>query len=263
MSRIHPTALIEAGAQLDESVDVGPYSVIGAHVTIGARSTVGSHSVIEGHTTIGEDNHIGHYASVGDRPQDMKYRDEPTRLVIGNRNTIREFTTIHTGTVQDAGVTTIGDDNWIMAYVHIGHDCRIGHHVTLSSNAQMAGHVTIGDYALIGEMSGVHQFVRIGTHAVLGASTALGQDVPPYVIAGGNRIVEPHGINVEGLRRHGFPAGSISVLRTAYRVLYEDGLSLEEAKVQLKKLGSAGGEGDVPVQTLLAFVEASQRGILR
>lgn len=263
MSRIHPTAIIEAGAQLDESVEVGPYSVIGAHVTIGARSTVGSHSVLEGHTTIGEDNHIGHYASIGDRPQDMKYRDEPTKLAIGNRNTIREFTTIHTGTVQDAGVTTIGDDNWLMAYVHIGHDCHVGSNVILSSNAQMAGHVTIGDYAILGAMSGVHQFVRIGTHAVLGASTALGQDVPPYVIAAGNRLVEPHGINVEGLRRHGFSADSISVLRTAYSVLYNNGLSLEEAKVQLKELGSKGGDGDTPVQTLLAFVEGSQRGILR
>jgi UDP-N-acetylglucosamine acyltransferase len=263
MSRIHPTAIIEAGAQLDESVEVGPYSVIGAHVTIGARSTVGSHSVLKGHTTIGEDNHIGHYASVGDRPQDMKYRDEPTRLAIGNRNTIREFTTIHTGTVQDAGVTTIGDDNWIMAYVHIGHDCHVGNKVVLSSNAQMAGHVTIGDYAIIGHMSGVHQFVRIGMHAVLGASTALGQDVPPYVIAAGNRVVEPHGINVEGLRRHGFPADAIAALRTAFSVLYKNGLSLEEAKVQLKELGSTGGDGDTPVQTLLAFVEGSQRGILR
>ncbi|CAB3771154.1 acyl-ACP--UDP-N-acetylglucosamine O-acyltransferase [Paraburkholderia solisilvae] len=263
MSRIHPTAIIEAGAQLDESVEVGPYSVIGAHVTIGARSTVGSHSVIEGHTMIGEDNHIGHYASVGDRPQDMKYQDEPTKLVIGNRNTIREFTTIHTGTVQDAGVTTIGDNNWIMAYVHIGHDCHVSSNVILSSNAQMAGHVTIGDYATIGDMSGVHQFVRIGTHAVIGASTALGQDVPPYVIAAGNRIVEPHGINVEGLRRHGFSADAISVLHTAYRVLYKNGLSLEEAKVQLKELGSGGGDGDAPVQTLLAFIEASRRGILR
>lgn len=196
MSRIHSTAVIEPGAQIDESVEIGPYAIVGPHVTIGARTTIGSHSVIEGHTTIGEDNRIGHYASVGGRPQDMKYKDEPTRLVIGDRNTIREFTTIHTGTVQDAGVTTLGDDNWIMAYVHIGHDCRVGNHVILSSNAQMAGHVEIGDWAIVGGMSGVHQFVRIGAHSMLGGASALVQDVPPFVISAGNKAV-PHGINVE------------------------------------------------------------------
>jgi UDP-N-acetylglucosamine acyltransferase len=250
MSRIHPTAIVEPGAQLDESVEIGPYAVIGAHVTIGARTTVGSHSVIEGHTTLGEDNRIGHY------------KDEPTRHVIGNRNTIREFTTIHTGTVQDTGVTTLGDDNWIMAYVHIGHDCHVGNNVILSSNAQMAGHVTIGDHAIIGGMSGVHQFVRIGAHSMLGGASALVQDVPPFVIAAGNKA-EPHGINVEGLRRRGFSADAISALRSAYRLLYKNGLSLEEAKLQLRDLASAGGDGDEPVQTLLAFVEASQRGIIR
>ena len=153
MSRIHPTAIVEPGAQLDESVEVGPYAIVGAHVVIGARTTIGSHSVIEGHTTIGEDNRICHYASVGGRPQDKKYEDEPTRLEIGDRNTIREFTTIHSGTVQDAGVTTIGDDNWIMAYVHVGHDCRLGSNAIMSSNAQLAGHVTVGDYAIVGGMS--------------------------------------------------------------------------------------------------------------
>jgi UDP-N-acetylglucosamine acyltransferase len=244
MSRIHPTAIVEPGAQLDESVEIGPYAVIGAHVTIGARTTVGSHSVIEGHTTIGEDNRIGHYASVGGRPQDMKYKDEPTRLVIGNRNTIREFTTIHTGTMQDSGVTTLGDDNWIMAYVHVGHDCHVGNNVILSSNAQMAG------------------YVRIGAHSMLGGASALVQDIPPFVIAAGNKA-EPHGINVEGLRRRGFSADAISALRSAYRLLYKNGLSLEEAKVQLRELATAGGDGDEPVQTLLAFVEASQRGIIR
>ena len=195
MNGIHPTAIVEPGAQIDESVEIGPYAIVGPHVTIGARTTIGSHSVIEGHTTLGEDNRIGHYASVGGRPQDMKYKDEPTKLVIGSRNTIREFTTIHTGTVQDVGVTTLGDDNWIMAYVHIGHDCTVGNHVILSSNAQMAGHVEIGDWAIIGGMSGVHQFVRIGAHSMLGGASALVQDIPPFVIAAGNKA-EPHGINV-------------------------------------------------------------------
>ena len=189
-------------------------------------------------------------------------QDEPTRLEIGNRNMIREFTTIHTGTVQDAGVTSLGDDNWIMAYVHIGHDCRVGSNVILSSNAQMAGHVTIGDHAIIGGMSGVHQFVRIGAHAMLGGASALVQDIPPFVIAAGNKA-EPHGINVEGLRRRGFSADAISALRAAYRLLYKNGLSLEEAKLQLRELASAGGDGDAPVQALVDFVEASQRGIIR
>jgi len=262
MSQIHPTAIIEPGAQLDESVEVGPYAIIGAHVQIGARTTIGSHSVIEGHTIIGSDNRIGHSASVGGRPQDMKYKDEPTRLEIGDRNTIREFTTIHTGTVQDNGLTSIGSDNWIMAYVHVGHDCRLGDNIVMSSNAQLAGHVTIGDHAIVGGMSGVHQFVRIGAHSMLGGASALVQDIPPFVIAAGNKA-EPHGINVEGLRRRGFSAEAISALRTAYRVVYKSGATLEEAKIQLRELAAAGGDGDVPVTAFADFIDASQRGIIR
>ncbi|MCX5538395.1 acyl-ACP--UDP-N-acetylglucosamine O-acyltransferase [Paraburkholderia sp. CNPSo 3076] len=262
MSRIHPTAVVESGAQIDESVEIGPFAVIGANVTIGARTKVGSHSVLEGHTTIGEDNTIGHYASIGGRPQDMKYKGEPTKLVIGSRNTIREFTTLHTGTVQDTGVTIIGDDNWIMAYVHVGHDCRLGDNVIMSSNAQLAGHVFVEDHAIVGGMTGVHQFVRIGAHSMVGGASALVQDVPPFVIAAGNKAV-PHGINVEGLRRRGFSADAISALRSAYRTLYKNGLSLEEAKVQLADLAQAGGDGDVHVKALLDFVEQSQRGIIR
>jgi UDP-N-acetylglucosamine acyltransferase len=262
MSKIHQTAIIEPGAQLDESVEVGPYAVIGAHVVIGAGTTVGSHSVIEGHTTIGRENRIGHYASIGGRPQDMKYRDEPTRLVIGDRNTIREFTTLHTGTAQDQGLTSIGDDCWIMAYVHVGHDCRLGNNVIMSSNAQLAGHVIVEDHAIVGGMSGVHQFVRIGAHSMLGGASALVQDVPPFVIAAGNKA-EPHGINVEGLRRRGFTPDAISALRQAYRIVYKSGLSLEEAKVQLKELSTAGGEGDAPVKAFGDFIATSQRGIIR
>jgi UDP-N-acetylglucosamine acyltransferase len=262
MSRIHPTAIIEPGAELADDVEIGPYAIVGANVTIGAGTVVGSHSVIEGHTTIGCGNRIGHYASVGGRPQDMKYQGEPTKLVIGDRNTIREFTTIHTGTVQDGGVTRVGDDNWIMAYVHIGHDCQVGSHVVLSSNAQMAGHVIVGDWAIIGGMSGVHQFVKIGEHAMLGGASALVQDIPPFVIAAGNKA-EPHGINVEGLRRRGFSADAISALRSAYRLLYKNGLSLEDAKAQLAELASAGGDGDEYVRKLIGFIETSQRGIIR
>ncbi|MGN6808982.1 MAG: acyl-ACP--UDP-N-acetylglucosamine O-acyltransferase [Trinickia sp.] len=262
MSRIHPTAIIESGAELADEVEIGPYAIVGPNVAIGAGTVIGSHSVIEGHTTIGAANRIGHYASIGGRPQDMKYQGEPTRLVIGERNTIREFTTIHTGTVQDGGVTTIGDDNWIMAYVHIGHDCHIGSNTILSSNAQMAGHVIVGDWAIVGGMSGVHQFVRIGEHSMLGGASALVQDVPPFVIAAGNKA-EPHGINVEGLRRRGFSAEAISALRGAYRLLYKNGLSLEDAKAQLGELAAAGGDGDEHVRKLIAFIDASQRGIIR
>jgi UDP-N-acetylglucosamine acyltransferase len=262
MSKIHPTAIVETGAELADDVEIGPYSIVGAHVVIGAGTVVGSHSVIEGHTTLGAANRIGHYASIGGRPQDMKYQGEPTRLVIGDRNTIREFTTIHTGTIQDGGVTTVGDDNWIMAYVHVAHDCRVGSHVILSNNAQMAGHVTVGDWAIVGAMSGVHQFVKIGDHAMLGGASAVVQDVPPFVMAAGNKA-EPHGINVEGLRRRGFSADSISALRTAYRLLYKNGLSLEDAKAQLAELASAGGDGDEHVRKLIAFIETSQRGIIR
>ncbi|WP_213295879.1 acyl-ACP--UDP-N-acetylglucosamine O-acyltransferase [Paraburkholderia sacchari] len=262
MSRIHPTAVVESGAQVDESAEIGPYAVIGANVTIGARTKIGSHSVLEGHTTIGEDNMIGHYAIIGGRPQDMKYKGEPTKLVIGNRNTIREFTSIHTGTVQDTGVTMVGDDNWIMSYVHVGHDCRLGNNVIMSSNAQLAGHVIVDDFAIVGGMTGVHQFVRIGAHSMVGGASALVQDVPPFVVAAGNKAV-PHGINVEGLRRRGFTPDAISALRSAYRVLYKNGLSLEEAKVQIAELAQAGGDGDAHVKALLDFVEQSQRGIIR
>ncbi|MCC7006407.1 MAG: acyl-ACP--UDP-N-acetylglucosamine O-acyltransferase, partial [Ottowia sp.] len=195
---IHPSAIITAGAQLGNNVTVGPFSIIGAYVTIAEGTTIGANCVIEGHTTIGRDNRIAHFVALGGVPQDMKYRGEPTRLEIGDRNTIREFTTIHTGTVDDAGLTKIGDDNWIMAYVHIAHDCCIGNHTIFSSNAQIAGHVHVHDWAILGGMSGVHQFVRIGEHAMLGGASALVQDIPPYVIAAGNKAV-PYGVNIEGL----------------------------------------------------------------
>jgi UDP-N-acetylglucosamine acyltransferase len=262
MTRIHPTAVIEAGAQIDASAEIGPFTIVGPHVRIGAGTKVGAHAVLEGHTSIGTNNRIGHSAMLGGNPQDMKYGNEPTRLEIGNNNTIREFTTIHIGTVQDNGVTSIGDENWIMAYVHVGHDCRVGNHTILSSNAQMAGHVHVGDWAIVGGMSGVHQFVRIGEHSMLGGASALVQDLPPFVIAAGNKA-EPHGINVEGLRRRGFSADAIAALRTAYRLLYKNGLTFDEAKAQLLELGGEGGDGDAFVKTLTGFIETSTRGIIR
>ena len=203
MATIHASAIVDSKAQLADNVVIGPYAVIGPHVVMGSGCTVGSHSVIEGHTTLGQDNRIGHFAAIGGEPQDMKYRGEPTQLIIGDRNTIREFTTIHTGTAQDQGITRIGNDNWIMAYVHIAHDCQIGNHTIFSSNAQIAGHVEVGDWAILGGMSGVHQFVRIGAHAMLGGASALVQDIPPFVMAAGDKA-GPHGINVEGLKRRGY-----------------------------------------------------------
>ncbi|BBO59568.1 acyl-ACP--UDP-N-acetylglucosamine O-acyltransferase [Mycoavidus sp. B2-EB] len=261
MTKIHSSAIIEPGAQLDETVEIGPYAVIGAHVKIGAGTKIGSHSVLEGHTTLGENNQIGHYAALGGAPQDMKYKGEPTRLEIGNSNTIREFTTIHTGTVQDRGVTQIGDHNWIMAYVHIAHDCSVGSHTIFSSNAQIAGHVQVGDWAILGGMAGVHQFVRIGAYSMLGGAAVLIQDLPPFIIAAGDKA-KPYGINIEGLRRRGFTDAAIVTLRAAYRTLYKAGLSLEDAKTQLAEVAQTD-EGYAYLQELLAFIVSTQRGIVR
>jgi UDP-N-acetylglucosamine acyltransferase len=267
MTQIHPTALVDPKAELAADVTVGPFSIVGPNVRIGSGTQIGAHSTVEGHTTIGEGNNIGPYASVGGVPQDMKYRNEPTRLDIGDRNTIREFTTIHTGTVQDRGVTTIGSDNWIMAYVHIAHDCTVGNNTVFSSNAQIAGHVEVGDWAILGGMSGVHQFVRIGAHAMLGGASALVQDVPPFVIAAsdksGNKAT-PHGINVEGLRRRGFDAGQIAALRQAYKLLYKSDLSFDEARNEIGGLlAQADASTAEPLRAFLDFIAATQRGIVR
>jgi UDP-N-acetylglucosamine acyltransferase len=269
MALIHPSAIVDPSSNIDSSAEIGPYAIIGPNVSIGARSKIGSHTVIEGYTTIGEDNVISHFSSLGGVPQDMKYRGEPTQLVIGNRNTIREFTTIHTGTIQDQGVTKIGDDNWIMAYVHIAHDCVVGNHTIFSSNAQIAGHVIVEDWAILGGMSGVHQFVRIGQHSMLGGASALVQDIPPFVIAAGDKA-QPHGLNAEGLKRRGFSVEAIAALRHAYRVLYKDGLTFEEAKNAIATMYSDGYEGTplTPeakdhLNTFLNFISASTRGIIR
>jgi len=265
MTRIHASAVVDRKAEIASDVEIGPYSVIGPNVKIGAACKIGSHTVIEGYTTIGKENNIAHFAAIGGAPQDMKYRGEPTQLIIGDRNTIREFTTIHTGTSQDEGITRIGDDNWIMAYVHIAHDCQIGNHTIFSSNAQIAGHVKVSDWAIMGGMSGVHQFVRIGQHAMLGGASALVQDIPPFVIAAGDKA-SPHGINVEGLKRRGFSSETISALRQAYKVLYKDGLSFEEAKVEIQKMALAS-TSDVQTAEKLNefhdFIAASTRGIIR
>jgi len=265
MALIHPTAIVDPKAEIAEGVEIGPYAVIGPNVKIGAKTQIGAHTVVEGCTTIGQENKIGHFASVGGAPQDMKYRGEPTQLIIGDRNTIREFTTIHTGTSQDLGITRIGNDNWIMAYVHIAHDCQVGNHTIFSSNAQIAGHVLVDDWAIMGGMSGVHQFVRIGQHAMLGGASALVQDIPPFVIAAGDKA-SPHGINVEGLKRRGFSSETITALRQAYKVLYKDGLSFEDAKVEIQKMVAAHAADQATAEKLAQFhdfIAASTRGIIR
>ena len=185
MALIHPSAIIDPKAEIAQDVEIGPYAVIGPNVVIGRKTQIGAHTVVEGYTSIGAENRIGHFASVGGAPQDMKYRGEPTKLVIGDRNLIREFTTLHTGTIQYQGIKKIGNDNWIMAYVHIAHDCVVGSNTIFSNNAQIAGHVHVGDWAILGGMCGVHQFVRIGEHSMIGGASKLVQDLPPYVIASG------------------------------------------------------------------------------
>ena len=219
---IHPSAIIHSGAKLGTKVSVGAYSIVGEHVEIGDDTRIGPHVVIEGHTRIGQSNRIFQFCSLGAAPQDKKYADEPTRLEIGDGNTIREFCTLNCGTVQDAGVTRLGNDNWVMAYVHVAHDCQIGDHTIFANNAQLAGHVHIGDYAILGGFTGVHQFVRVGAHSFTAIATVLVHDLPPYVMAAGD-TAKPYGINVEGLRRRGYSAESLAAIKRAYKTLYKSG----------------------------------------
>ncbi|MBA3996315.1 MAG: acyl-[acyl-carrier-protein]--UDP-N-acetylglucosamine O-acyltransferase [Candidatus Accumulibacter sp.] len=255
---IHSTAIIHPGAQLGANVTVGPYSIIGEHVSIGDDTTVGPHVVIDGHTTIGRENRIFQFCSLGEVPQDKKYAGEPTRLEIGDRNTIREFCTFNLGTAQDVGVTRIGDDNWIMAYVHIAHDCQVGNKTTFANNSQLAGHVHVDDWAILGGFTGVHQFCRVGAHCMTAVGTVVLQDVPPYVMAAGN-TASPYGINAEGLKRRGFSADALMALKRAYRTLYKSGLMLEEARTKLGEDVKAHPE----IQPILDFLSVSKRGIIR
>jgi len=257
-ANIHPTALVDSGARLGENVEIGAYAVIGAGVEIGAGTTVGPHAVIEGPTRIGCDNRIFQFASLGAAPQDKKYAGEPTRLEIGDRNTIREFCTFNRGTTQDAGVTRIGNDNWIMAYVHVAHDCQVGDHTIFANNAQIAGHVHVGDWAILGGFTVVHQFVRIGAHCITAMGTILLQDVPPYVMAAGNPSA-PHGINSEGLKRRGFSPDAIAALKRAYKTLYRGGLKLEEAAGAI----AAAARDEAALAPLADFLAVPGRGIVR
>ncbi len=263
MALIHPTALIDARAELDPSVTVGPYSVIGPQVRIGAGSRIASHVVIEGDTTIGRDNVIYQFCSLGAAPQDKKYRGEPTRLEIGERNTIREYCSLNLGTAQDAGVTRLGDDNWILAYVHIAHDCQVGSNTIFSNNATLAGHVHVGDWVIMSGFAAVHQFCKIGAHAFVGMNASLSQDVPPFILAAGTPIAA-RGLNVEGLKRRGFGADEIAALRRAYKLIYKSGLTLDEARTALAQQETElQGKAAVHLASLRAFLDSASRGIVR
>lgn len=266
MARIHPGAIVDPRAELDDTVEVGPYSIIGAGVRIGAGTRVGPHVVIEGATTIGRDNRIHPFASIGAAPQDKKYGGEPTALEIGDRNTLRECVTINRGTVQHRAVTRLGSDNWIMAYVHVAHDCIVGDQVVIANGTNLAGHVEIGDWVILGGATQVHQFCKIGAHAMTGTGTIVLHDIPPYVMASGN-TASAHGINTEGLRRRGFEAGRIETLRRAYKVLYKSGATLQQARETLHAMlePSAGlDERERADVALLAdFLDTVTRGIVR
>lgn len=255
---IHPSAIIEPGAVLAPDVEVGPFSVIGAGVEIGAGTVVGPHVVIQGPTRIGRDNRIYQFASVGADPQDKKFAGEDTLLEIGDRNTIREFATINRGTVQDGGVTRIGHDNWIMAYVHIAHDCVVGNHCIFANAASLAGHVRIDDWAILGGFSLIHQFCQVGAHAFTSMGSVINRDVPPYVTVAGP-FAEPKGINSEGLKRRGFDGERILSIKRAFKTLYKSGLPLAEARAQLAQAAQ-----DAPdVRVLLDFIDRSERSLIR
>ncbi len=255
---IHPTAIVHPSAKLGRGVVVGPYSTVGENVEIGDHSVIGPHVVVTGHTTIGSDNRIFQFCSIGEQPQDKKYAGEPTRLEIGDRNTIREFCTFNCGTAQDVGVTRLGNDNWIMAYVHLAHDCQVGDNTIFANNAQLAGHVQVGDWAILGGFTVVHQFVRIGAHSITAMGTILLQDLPPFVMAAGNPA-EPRSINAEGLKRRGFSVAAIAAIKRAYKTLYKAGMKLDEARAALEAESLT-----VPELSVLAgFLVASGRGIVR
>jgi UDP-N-acetylglucosamine acyltransferase len=259
---IHPTALIHPDARLAPDVEVGAYSIIGAHVEIGAGSVVGPHVMIDGHTTIGRNNRFFQFASIGAAPQDKKYKGEPTRLVIGDDNTIRECCTLNLGTAQDKGVTAIGSGNWIMAYVHVAHDCIIGDHNVIANSVQFAGHVEVGDRTLIGGLCGIHQFVRVGDFAMIGFQTRLAQDVPPFMMASGNPA-EAKGPHQEGPRRAGYSDARLDNIKKMHRALYRAGNSLEQAKQALAELRGQSAEVDEDVNKMLDFLEQATRGIVR
>jgi UDP-N-acetylglucosamine acyltransferase len=255
---IHPTAIIAENAQLASDVKVGAYSVIGENVKIAEGSVIGPHVVINGHTTIGRNNHIYQFASIGEVNQDKKYNNEATKTIIGDNNVFREFCTVHRGTVQDVGITKIGNDNLVMCYVHIAHDCQIGDQTILANNTTLAGHVHIGDYAILGGGSMIHQFVHIGAHAFTAISSIVLKDIPPYIMVDGRPAV-PRVINTEGLKRRGFSPDAIVVIKRAFKAIYRQKLSLDDAQASIKEMAKSTPE----LGCILDFISASKRGIIR
>ena len=255
---IHPSSVIEEGAIIGPGVRIGPFCVIGPNVEIGEGTVLNSHIVINGHTRIGKENEIYQFASIGEVNQDLKYAKEETRVVIGDRNRIRESVTIHRGTAQGGGVTAVGSDNLLMVNTHIAHDCQIGNRCIFANNATLAGHVTVDDFAIIGGMTAVHQWCTIGAHVMVGGCSGVAQDVPPYVIAQGNHAT-PFGINIEGLKRRGFSKEALHAIRNAYKLLYRSGKTLDEVKPEIEALAKAHTE----VQPFYDFFARSTRGLIR
>lgn len=257
-AKIHPTSIIENGAIIGDEVIIGPFCHIGAQVEIGDKTEIKSHAVINGMTKIGRENQIYSFVTIGEVNQDLKYKDEPTLTIIGDRNRIREHVSIHRGTIQGLNKTVIGNDNLLMVNTHIAHDCVIGNHCILANNATLGGHVEIDDYAIIGGITAVHQFCVIGAHTMIGGCSGVAQDVPPYVVAQGNHAT-PKGVNLEGLKRRGFSREALQAIVKAYKLLYREGLSFDEAKTQLTHLAQQQSE----IQPFLTFFERSKRGIIR
>ena len=264
MSLIHPSALVDPAAQLHDSVSVGPFTTIGPHVRIGAGTTVAAHCVIEGHTTIGEHNQIFQFNSLGAVPQDKKYAGEPCQLVIGDRNVIREFCTFNIGTVGDQGVTRVGNDNWIMAYVHLAHDCQVGNHTIFANSTQLAGHVHVGDWTILGGFTVVHQFCRLGAHSFTAMNSLLFADLPPFVMCQG-QPAQARSMDFEGLKRRGFTPVQIQSVKAMHKLLYRDGLTLEQAALQIQGLGEGQDDLQPVVSLMTAFLQdvSPQRGIVR
>jgi UDP-N-acetylglucosamine acyltransferase len=260
MAKIHPTAIVDSKAELADSVTVGPYAVIGPEVRIGEGTTIGPHCVIDGRTTIGRDNRFYPFGSIGAMPQDMSHQGEVTELVIGDRNTVREFCTFNTGTFKEQGITRVGSDNWIMAYVHLAHDVQLGSHTVLANNATLAGHVHVGDWAVIGGLSGVHQFVHVGAHAMVGFQAHVAQDVAPFMVADGNPLAI-RAVNLTGLKRRGFSDERQRLIRQMHKLIFRSGATLENAKAEIEALRGQGSDEDI--QTLLDFLAASTRGLVR
>ena len=258
MSDIHPSAPIDPRARLASGVKVGPLCVIGPDVEIDSGTEIGAHVVVEGVTRIGRDNRFHSFSSIGGAPQDKKYRDEPTRLEIGDRNTFREFCTINRGTVQDLGITRIGNDNWIMAYVHVAHDCTVGNHAIFANAASLAGHVKVDDFVILGGFTLVHQFCQIGAHAFTSMGSIINRDVPPYVTVAGN-FAEPKGINSEGLKRRGYSSERIMAIKRGYKTIYKSGLGLADARAQLAN----AAQKDPDISLFLEFIDRSERSLIR